>query len=39
MFSEVVLISDKKVLNLLNRCDKFFGNFNTRHKSFESLPQ
>ena len=34
IFSGVFLISDEKLLNSLNKCDKLFGVFNTRHESF-----
>ena len=38
-FSRVLLKSDEKELNSLNKCDKFFGGFNAKHGSFESLLQ
>ena len=37
--SRDLLISDEKLLNSLNKYDKFVGGFNARHYSFESLVQ
>ena len=32
-------MSEKKELNSLSKFDKFFGGFNVKHDSFESLLQ
>ena len=35
----VLLISNEKELNALTICDTFFGSFDAKHDSFESLWQ
>ena len=39
IFSGILLISEDKELDSLNKCCKFFGGFNVKDDSFESLLQ